>query len=543
MKDIITFKLLLTAVILLIIPSLNFAQQAPPLGTVANFVLFSANGAVSNTGISQLTGNVGTNTGSSTNFGNVNGIMCDQDVASAQCAVDLLKAYDSLNVAIPTFHPASTLGDGDTLIAGVYSISAAATLDGILTLNAKGNENAVFIFQIAGAFSTAAGSKVKLINKAIACNVFWKVEGEIIMATGTTMRGTVIANNAAIQMNTGDTLEGRALSTDGQVTVNGVLAYTPIGCGSPVLTGPTAPVLASTACFAIFSSDGAVTNSLTTHVIGDVGTNGGLTSGFNPLLVTGTIDTIPNSTTATCATDLLNVYNYLDTAHYDIELLYPAQFGNNLVLTPHTYVMNGATTFTDTLYLNALNDSNAVFILQLNGALSTSTYSKVILINKAKARNIYWMVNGAVQISDYSIFNGTIVADAAVSILKGVSINGRVLTTVGTLITDSIQVNAPLEPGDCITVGIIKQLEASNEEITIYPNPFIMSTNIMINNMSQFNNYELMIYNELGENVMNTTLTKQVTTIETSNLSSGIYFYKVIGNDKTIQSGKLVSQH
>jgi hypothetical protein len=118
-----------------------------------------------------------------------------------------------------------------------------------------------------------------------------------------------------------------------------------------------------------------------------------------------------------------------------------------------------------------------------------------------------------------------------------------VLTTVGTLITDSIQVNAPLEPGDCITVGIIKQLEASNEEITIYPNPFIMSTNIMINNMSQFNNYELMIYNELGENVMNTTLTKQVTTIETSNLSSGIYFYKVIGNDKTIQSGKLVSQH
>ena len=63
------------------------------------------------------------------------------------------------------------------------------------------------------------------------------------MASGTTMRGTIIANNAAINMNTGDTLEGRALSTTGAVTVDGVLAYTPIGCGSPVLTGPTAPML------------------------------------------------------------------------------------------------------------------------------------------------------------------------------------------------------------------------------------------------------------------------------------------------------------
>ncbi len=531
----------ITALMLVLLPTLNFAQHAPPLGTVANFVLFSSDGAVSNTGISQLTGNVGTNNGSSTNFGNVNGIMCDQDVASAQCAVDLLKAYDSLNIAIPTFFPSPTLGNGDTLIAGVYSISAAATLNLNLILNAKGNANAVFIFQIGGAFSTSANSKVKLINGAVACNVFWKVEGKVIMATGTTMRGTVIANNADIITYTGDTLEGRALSTTGAVTVDGILAYTPIGCGSPVLTGPTAPTLGTVACFAIFSSDGAVTNSLVTHVIGDVGTNVGLTTGFNPLLVTGTIDTIPNGATAACGADLLNVYNYLDTAHYNIELLYPAQFGNNLVLTPHTYVMNGATTFTDTLYLNALNDTNAVFILQLNGALSTSAYSKVILINGAKAKNIYWMVNGAVQISGYSVFNGTMVSDAAVSILKGVTINGRVLTTVGTLITDSIHVYAPMVPGDCITVGI-KPLDATNKAVTIYPNPFSSSVVIMINDASQINNYELRIYNVLGEEVINTSITKQLTTLETSSLSSGIYFYKVIGNDKTIQTGKLISQ-
>jgi hypothetical protein len=343
----------------------------------------------------------------------------------------------------------------------------------------------------------------------------------------------------------GDTLEGRALSISGAITVDGVVANTPLGCGNPnptpTLTGPTAPNLGTAYCFAIFSSDGAVTNSLVTHVIGDVGTNVGLATGFNPLLVTGTIDTIPNSATAACGADLLNVYNYLDTAHYNIELLYPAQFGNNLVLTPHTYVMNGATTFTDTLYLNALNDTNAVFILQLNGALSTSTYSKVILINGAKAKNIYWMVNGAVQISDYSVFNGTMVSDKAVSILKGVTINGRVFTIVGTLITDSIHIYAPILPGDCLTVGI-KPQDAPNDAVAIYPNPFNTSTTILINDVSKINNYDLKIYNVLGENVMNTTLTKQITTLETSNLPSGIYFYKLIENNKIIQVRKLISQ-
>ena len=235
----------LKVVILVLMPILNFAQ-APPLGKAAEFVLFSTNGAVSNTGITQLTGNVGTNNGSSTGFGNVNGVMHDNDGTSAQCAADLLIAYNQLNSTVPTNFPAPSLGNGQILNAGVYSISGAATLNLNLTLNAQGNANAVFIFQIEGSISANADSKIILTNGAQACNVFWKVEGLVSMASGTTMRGTVIANNAAIIMNTGDTLEGRALSTAGAVTVHGILAYTPTGCGSPILTGPAAPALAST---------------------------------------------------------------------------------------------------------------------------------------------------------------------------------------------------------------------------------------------------------------------------------------------------------
>jgi hypothetical protein len=64
----------------------------------------------------------------------------------------------------------------------------------------------------------------------------------------------------------------------------------------------------------------------------------------------------------------------------------------------------------------------------------------------------------------------------------------------------------------------------------------------MLNDAMQGNKYELMVYNTLGQMVTRTTVTKQLTTLETANLSSGIYFYKVIANGKIIQSGKLISQ-
>jgi hypothetical protein len=424
----------------LLTPGTNFAQ-APNLGTTVDFVLFTGAGAVGNNGISQITGNVGTNSGSSTGFGNINGGMHDNDGVSAQCYADLIIAYNQLNSTTPNFFLAPLLGNGQTLNAGVYSIAAAASLNLELTLDAQGNPDAVFVFLIQGPLSTAANSNVNLVNGALACNVFWKIEGLVDMATGTTMRGTIVANNAAINMNTGVTLEGRALSTAGAIYVDGVLAYTPFGCGSVELTGPTAPALASTECYAIFSSDGPVSNSGITHVTGDIGTNVGSTTGFDALLVKGTIHPIPDVSTAQCAADLLNVYNYLNALPHDIELLYPAQFGQDLVLTPHTYLLNAATELTNTLYLNAQDNPNAVFVIKIYGALSTSTYSKVILTNGAKAKNVFWVVNGAVDISDYSIFNGTIVCNnGAIDLGTGVTLSGSAFTTTGAISTAAVTV-------------------------------------------------------------------------------------------------------
>ena len=528
---------MLTAVILFAMTGFVFGQ-APTLGTASDFVLFTTAGAVTNTGISQVTGNVGSNAGSSTTFGNVNGGMHDNDLVSAQASTDLLIAYNEIDGTIAEFFPAPLLGDGAILVPGVYSIAEAATLNLELNLDAEGDGNAVFIFKIDGSFSANADSKVNLLNGAKACNVFWKVEGLVSLASGTMMKGTIIANNAAIDLQAGVTLEGRALSTAGAVTTNGVLAYTPIGCGSPVLSGPVAPTLGSTECYALFTASGALTNAGTTNIKGSVGTNVGLTTGFDELLVDGTIHPIPDVSTATAAADLMLVYDYMNLLENDIELLYPAQFGAGLVLTPHTYLLNAATVLTDSLYLNALNNADAVFVIKIKGAFSTSTYSKILLINGAQAKNVYWMVDGAVSINDNSKFVGTIVCNNASlgAFNPGVELIGRALLTTGALSTEAVTVTMPTE---CNSTDM-PAVNAENA-VTIYPNPFTNSLFVAVNGLGQVSNCQLRLYNILGKEVMTTLVTKEITGANTSNLPSGIYFYKVIANNKILKSGKLVS--
>jgi hypothetical protein len=507
--------------------------QAPALGTASGFALFSSNGAVSNTGLSQLTGNVGTNNGLSTAFGNVNGVMHDNDGASLIAAADLLLAYNQLDAAIPTNFPSSLLGNGQTLNAGIYSIGASATLDGVLTLDGQNNANAVFIIQIEGAFSSSAASQVILANNAQACNVFWKVEGLVSLASQTQLKGTIVANNAAIVLNSGVIIEGRALSTTGAVTINGSTVATPIGCGSPVLTGPAAPLLASVECYTIFSGNGEVTNSGVSHVTGDVGTNVGLTTGFDNLNVTGTVHENPDTSTAQCAADLNVVYSYLNLLPVDIELLYPAAFGNNLVLTPHTYLLNAATVLNGTVTLDAQNNANAVFVIKINGAFSSSTYAEVVLINGAQIKNVFWKIDGAVQINDYSEIKGTLVGNnGAINLTTGTQIDGRALTTNGSISTNAVTAVMPI---GCTTAGL--ETVAKNNA-TFYPNPF---TNVVQLANAPGSSSELKIYNMLGKLVMTRTVTGSTATIETD-FAPGMYFFRLIDENGKVQTGKLMAK-
>lgn len=418
--------------------------QAPDLGSTASFALFTSVGAVTNTGSSHITGNVGTNAGATTGFGNVNGVMHNGDGATLTAANDLTNAYTQLDTITPTAAHAPLLGNGDTLTPGIYAIAGNTVASQVLYLDASGNQDAVFIFQIDGTFSVNGLAEVRLLNGAKPCNIFWKAEGMVSIGTGASLSGTILANNAAIDIAPNVTLNGRALSTSGAVSLNGVLVFTPEGCGSPVLTGPAPPDLATTSCYALFTGNGSNISTGNTIVEGDAGTNVGLTVGYNPLSVNGTIHLIPDTSTAACAADLINVHTYLHALPADIELLYPAQFGNSLVLTPHTYLLNAATSLTDTLFLNAQGNPDAVFVIKINGAFSTSTYATIVLLNGTMAQNVYWDVDGAVDINNFSIFKGTIVCNnGAINLRTGTQITGRALTTDGAFTVDQLNIALP----------------------------------------------------------------------------------------------------
>lgn len=535
------FYALTTAAILLMIPITNFGQPID-LGAAANFVLFTQDGAVSDnpSNHSHLTGNLGYETsGAFSGFGNVDGVMHPGvDPATSAAGVALLTAIAQINTTTSTGVLAGSLGNGDTLTPGVYTIGADATLTTNLVLDALGDSDAEFIFKIGGTFSATTNSKIILINGAQACHIFWNVVGTVSFATGVNLKGNFISA-AAISMTPGDTLEGRALVTVGAINVDGVLAYMPLGCGVPVLTGPAAPTLGATECFALFSSSGGLSNSGATYVTGDVGSNNMAPTGFITQNVTGTIHTSDVSTAA-AASDMPAIYSYLDLMTEDIELLYPAQFGNNLVLTPHTYLLDEGTVFTDTLYLNAQGNSDAVFIIQVNGALATSPNAHVKLINGADAKNVYWVVDGATSILSYSRFKGTVVSSSgAMDLDEGVRLDGRLLTSSGAIITTAV---VAVVPPSCFTTGI-SSVNGETESFTIYPNPFNSSLTIVINDASQLVITEARIYNELGEVVLCKLITCPTTTIESINLAPGIYYYSLTEDHNIIQSGKLISAY
>lgn len=199
--------------------------QAPNLRSVQGFVLFTSEGAVANTAISNITGDIGTNFGAITGFRSgvvFSGDTLSQTERTALVKIDLQKVYDTLFQTTSTISdhaPAFGLDTGEVIKAGVYGIGAAGSITGKVILNAEGNSNAVFIFKFGGAFSITAGAEITLANGALPGNVFWVANGAISMGANSIMIGTFIAKGAN-SLGNAATLTGRMLSIVGAVNTN-----------------------------------------------------------------------------------------------------------------------------------------------------------------------------------------------------------------------------------------------------------------------------------------------------------------------------------
>lgn len=235
------------------------------LGTTASTFAVLAGAAVNDTTPSTVIGDVGLSptTGAAIAIPSteVTGTIYSVDGAGAgdmtnpglltTAKSELSAAYNNANLRAPN----ALVGDlsDQTLGPGIYGdnnapdsmeISAAGTK--ILTLDGGGNPDAVFIFQSDTTLTTSAGSEVKLINGAQACNVFWQVGSSVHLGVGSTFVGTIMA--AVSITDDGDSIVTGRLMADadntdadstGAVTLNNTHLTKSVCSVAPAPTPPT----------------------------------------------------------------------------------------------------------------------------------------------------------------------------------------------------------------------------------------------------------------------------------------------------------------
>jgi hypothetical protein len=220
---------------------------------------------------------------------------------------------------------------------------------------------------------------------------------------------------------------------------------TPPLCVEP----PPAIPLGAACSFGILGATPVVSNvvSAGTNVTGDVGIwPAASITGFPPGTLTGTKHA--GDAVAMAAQGALT------TAFNDALIppgaAIPADIGG-MTLLPGVYKATTTLGITGTLTLDGNGDPNAFWIFQVGSALTTAAgppppaapASQVKLINGAEPDNVFWVVGSSATLGTYSIFQGTIMAQASITLTTGARLEGRALARTGAVTMDSNKVNVP----------------------------------------------------------------------------------------------------
>jgi hypothetical protein len=200
------------------------------LGSAGNFAVL-ATASITSSGPVIVNGDVGLNPGSSQGIptAQVIGTIHVDDPIAVQAQADLLAAY---NDAVSRSTNSQTLPGGMgglTFTPGLYTNATTVGIATDVTLDAQGDPNAVFIFQIGSTLTTTGGSVI-LTGGAKAGNVFWVV-GTSATLSGPIFQGNILADTSITQ-NGGVTVNGRLFAGSGPggagtVTVDGVSVNVP----------------------------------------------------------------------------------------------------------------------------------------------------------------------------------------------------------------------------------------------------------------------------------------------------------------------------
>ena len=207
--------------------TVRIVPQAPDLGVAASFAVLGS--AVTSAGATFLGGDVGTSPG--TAMALTPPTMVSGTVFPGGPIADAAQAALAAAYADARSRPVTSEFAGDqigaTFAPGVHHTGAAFELTGPLILDAQGDPDAIFIFQVDAALNTAVGSSIELIGEARASNVFWQVNGAAGTGAGSVFAGTLLVNGA-ITIGAGGTLSGRALATGAVTLADNVVQFTEV---------------------------------------------------------------------------------------------------------------------------------------------------------------------------------------------------------------------------------------------------------------------------------------------------------------------------
>lgn len=272
------FAVALMTIALLLVPFVAVAAEEDVpvgLGAAGSFAVLGGE-TITNTGPTTINGNLGLHPGSEvTGYDEItlNGdaYLVEDEALPAKNA--LISAYNDAAGRTPTSEPLGTELGGTTVLGGVYSSgSGAFEITGSVTLDAEGDPDTVFIFQMASTLTAQVGSSVVLTNGAQACNVYWQVDSAEIR-TNSTFRGTILALTS-ITLENGASVSGRALARNGSVTME-ANTITQVGCAAPEQTTTTVGTAATTTV----AVDAFVSPTTMPFPQGAAATGGGSTSG------------------------------------------------------------------------------------------------------------------------------------------------------------------------------------------------------------------------------------------------------------------------
>jgi autotransporter-associated beta strand protein len=196
------------------------AAQTISLGA-AEYVAILGGSTVTNAGPTIVVGNLALSPGVSvTGFPPgmvVGGSIHINDALATQAHADAATAFNELaGMTATTDLSGQDLG-GMTLTPGVYYFATAADLNGTLSLDTGGDPNATFVFQIGTTLITGVNSAITLLN-GNSVNIFWQVGTSATIGVDSVFYGNILADQS-ITINSGATINGRALAINGAVTM------------------------------------------------------------------------------------------------------------------------------------------------------------------------------------------------------------------------------------------------------------------------------------------------------------------------------------